>query len=437
MIIKIMTVNFKDTFKEGELLELIDEARKLIDKTSSGLKLSGFQNINRYDIIHEYILELLKKSSNFFEILEEKRYAQPIKGHHISSVISKLLNAVKNHPTVSLNLVKKELENLIDNISERKLKEFEFIYPINIDFLIPKYQTKFKLNKLQFFINKYSYCNVKYFSLIPEKEKSLNLNPNLSKYFYVRCKAKGRNYTFALDETYKQLSHYISILNYCVSTGISWNFGLSDFKDSDIELPHSVFIFENQKFIAKLFNKKNEPAKVVKIDSSKESQYRYFITVFNKIRKLNNESFAKSVIIDSFTIYNSAITEEQGSFAFFKYWSGLEQLTFKHKYMSHYKMIQRVKNILVNPNKLLLKRIDLLHKKRNRLVHNSDMDTISRNDVTLIKNLFKIVLQFLILYCDKYKKKEELEFVFDNLGKNKTILQRDKRVISYILKIKK
>jgi len=116
----------------------------------------------------------------------------------------------------------------------------------------------------------------------------------------------------------------------------------------------------------------------------------------------------------------------------------LEKMTFKRRErrndIPYHTIIKRLFGINL-PEGIKIRLNDLL-EKRHQLVHGGKYDIISRSDFNLLKWEYERVLSFLMEYNNKYKTIDEIELIFDNIGKTKDELEDEVRVINYLIEVK-
>jgi hypothetical protein len=133
--------------------------------------------------------------------------------------------------------------------------------------------------------------------------------------------------------------------------------------------------------------------------------------------------------------YNFALDETEPHFTFLYFWQILENIFKENETEKFEKIIKRIKNMYKNKTIPSIK-IDILFRKRNKLVHRGESKYIEFEDVIQIKHIVDSTLLQLIYNLNEYKSKHELIYFFDNIDLDFKVIDKKITALKRIKKLR-
>ena len=269
---------------------------------------------------------------------------------------------------------------------------------------------------------------------------------NLHEYNWAITNGEGKDWLFALNHSVKNLNKFLGAVNlsYWIDREIGpgkWSRYPETTGYTEIVTPSYVLKYDTNKNFEGLFHFEVGRAvdKYVVFRNGTTNEYQNLIAFFEYLCKLDKGSETYQVICEVLEIYNLALNKIGYDSGFLDLWTGLEKMTFRRRKgrkndISYHTIVKRLFGINL-PEEIKIRLNDLL-EKRHQLVHGGKYDIISRSDFNLLKWEYERVLRFLMDYNNKYKTIDEIELIFDNIGKTKEELEGEVRVINYLIEAK-
>lgn len=327
------------------------------------------------------------------------------------------------------------MNSRLDNAEKKKVKEFQLVFPVNIQFQVEDYQRKYAFRKKQVQLINYAKFYKRCFKQIPQpKRKLLTFDfrrTAFSRSIFLVVESRGRDYAFAMEEAFTTAMNLVSLIIFVSLQGRYTLLSTTETAMSGIEMPR-VFVFDNKgQFITTRYSRLDFPKKLVDLDKRIYSQ---LIKFYNILEGIPANSKVRSLILNALGIYTSAVTDKTWAFSFLKLWMGLELMTLNP--MRDKTTIKRIKSILIKKPPFFDARLDSILHKRNSLVHNATFDEIYLEDRNFVKLIFEDVLWSLIYLGRQFKKNREIETIYENVAKSVTELKEKVGVLEFLLKEK-
>lgn len=214
-----------------------------------------------------------------------------------------------------------------------------------------------------------------------------------------------------------------------------------DFRMFKIE-PKHIFIFTKDKAKNSRYDIPNSYAKNIMNDlkdlrlinysnlkiSEKNEDYAHFGSIMNSF---NDE--LTNMLHTLFSLYYSATSEKMLGVSFLKFWIFSEYLIKKPSQKNDNQMLRVMKKIfkLHLNDPFLSKRIYFLHRKRNKMVHEGELNIITQEDRNLSKLIADCLLTFYLDSIPEFglKKLIDFDFLINNIGKDMNTLSNHLQVI--------
>jgi hypothetical protein len=162
----------------------------------------------------------------------------------------------------------------------------------------------------------------------------------------------------------------------------------------------------------------------------------------DRIRELLNRfenstnSKVKNLIEQLIHFYNLALDETEPNFRFLYFWQILENIFRESEDDKFDKIIKRSKNMSKN-DRIVSKKIDILFRKRNKLVHDGDNKYIENEDVNQIKYIVDSTILGLVYNFEQYKTKYDLIYYFDNVDLKLDVIDEKIKSLQRIKQLRK
>lgn len=312
-------------------------------------------------------------------------------------------------------LSKHDLKLQSDSKVTRETKDSLFIESGNDKFRLEQVEGKIQVYSVNDFFSYWRYscsaCDVH--SVINELEKILEtLLGQITYYFY---------------------GNKLTELQY---TTTKWKIDLTPVEESisEIKMPFLYMIFEDSKFKDIKWNKSDSSrrTRVQPHNNFDAMEFQnFFPENFQDVCLLNNRLEKK--LMSAFRLYLAGMTESKNEEAFLFFWRGFEVLTLAQKDTSTDKICDRIRSMVMARDKNNFKSsIEILAKKRNKIVHEGYECEIHIIDLQFSKLVLEMMIFFYINHVADYDS-DEFEYIFNNGYKNKDTLKRNKRLLEDIL----
>jgi hypothetical protein len=427
--------------------QLIEEAINCIDKQTPHFSRSGIANIEKYDMCEDVIFNHHQyKNKSIEEYFNDLKCSDKFVKDNI---LKPALNSLKQDNKVTIRRFNQKISEYETKEVSRDDNKWYFIFPVNFRLESKNgIQKEFEicdnvvqlLNYPDFRESEFGSDNVK---------KQLN-DPfhgisNLREYSWALTNGEGKDWLFALNHSVKNLNKFLGAVNlsYWINREIGpgkWSRYPETRGYTEIVTPSYVLKYDSNKEFGDLFHFEVGRAvdKYVVFRDGTTKEYQNLIAIFEYLNRLDKESGAYKVICEALEIYNLALNKIGYDSGFLDLWTGLEKMTFKRREgrndIPYNTIIKRLFGINL-PEGIKIRLNDLL-EKRHQLVHGGKYDIISRSDFNLLKWEYERILSFLMDYNNKYKTIDEIELIFDNIGKTKEELEGKVRVINYLIEAK-
>ncbi len=445
----VIKPNFECKFVYSEFNKIIMRILKIRDdairdgtnKTEPGYISYSFDIKRELDGLELVILNILYEKTNIRKIMDEKRYYYDL--NDVDKAIMSIDSESKTH------IYEKFLSNL-NKISDIKKQSFLFMFPLNLVFdvknddeYLNKFLGKFKIKKIEIndVITILDKINTK-------KDEKLNLKVNLN-YLEKQNRNLHKKNEFRKEDVLDYLKDYPLILLVEIEAGNSgyaerlagflvrsfyWilsyseNFlrenlfpfvnirGSKSFNeikyDEVVVLGENKILWPKKHMIKELKNGNNERNLI------KFSGYDNLKTVCNDTSKISKDLW--EILMESFSLYNKASSEESIEYSFLNFWIIAERLIKGGKAKSDDE-VKSIMKSMVN-NDIIKKRIDYLDKKRNGLVHKGEAIT-EVSDRDLIKIIVDLILAEAIKMMGKFKNKKQFNYYISNIKTKKNDIE--------------
>ena len=414
-----------------------DTIRNSAGKTEPGYVAYPFDILKELEGLRFVILNILYEKTNIRKVMDEKKYYFNI---------NDLDKAIKGLDSKSKTPIYERFLSNLNKLSDTKKQTFFFMFPLNLAFDI-KDDNKF-LNKLlgKFNIKKVEIKNIKTIldRINTGKDEKLNSKPELN-YLEKQIRNLHKKNELSKEDVIDYLKAYPLILSVEVearNSGYSERFAGFLIRSFIGFLSYSEN-FLNEKSIPfvnirgnKSFNQIKYDEVVVLGDSRilwpKKNMINELKEEYHKTNPIqfsshdNLKSMCENVmfisddlweiLMESFSLYNKASSEELIEYSFLNFWIIGERLIKGGKA----KTDEEVKSIMKSmvKNDIIKKRIDYLAKKRNGLVHKGEAIT-EVSDRDLIKIIVDLILAEAIKMMGKFKSKKQFNYYLSNIKTKK------------------
>lgn len=336
------------------------------------------------------------------------------------------------------------LETVIEEWIERKTSEFFLIYPLNIEYETLKDKDHFIVDDFKIDIysfnnlnNNFDFKDLDSFNkwIYEDWLKKIEVISQKMTYLVVRINAKSIEE--AQDIAYRHVEIFRSLLNFLLSF-LSFRF-LETVPSplAEVRYQGTFFIFnENRKYIGneKIPDYIDIDKELIKIEPTKLNWICRNIEHFEKLQK----NKLKDLLIDCLLLHNYALDNVGRGYVFLHLWQILELISLKDKTNINFdKVKNRIQSIVNDPVESDV--IDALFNKRNKLVHEGKISEFSLGDITCIKMITDICINFLFKKVNELKNIQDLNDFYENIHLDPEKIDEKIKVLSQIkeLKIKK
>ena len=432
----------------GTILQLIREAINCIDKQTPNFSRSGIANIEKYDACEDVILNYHRyKNKSVKEYFNDLKCSDEFVKNNI---LKPALNSLKHDNKVTADHFNQKISKYETKEVSRDDNKWYFIFPVNFRLESKNgIQKEFEICDNVVQLSNYSdFRKSEFWSDDVKKQlnDSFHDKSNLREYNWGIINGEGKDWLFALNHSVKILNRFLGAVNLSYWINLAKGFGnWSRYPKTtgytEIVTPSYVLKYDTNKEFEGLFHFEVGCAvdKYVVFRDGTTNEYQNLIAIFEDLCRLDKESETSQVIFEALEIYNLALNNIGYDSGFLDLWTGLEKMTFKRRErrndIPYNTIIKRLFGINL-PEEIKIRLNDLL-EKRHQLVHGGKYDIISRSDFNLLKWEYERVLRFLMDYNNKYKTIDEIELIYDNIGKTKEELEGEVRVINYLIEAKK
>jgi hypothetical protein len=427
--------------------QLIEEAINCIDKQSPNFSRSGIANIEKYDICEDVIFNHHQyKNKSIEEYFNDLKCSDKFVK---DKILKPALNSLKQDNKVTIKRFNQKISEYETKEVSSDDNKWYFIFPVNFRLESKNdIQKEFEIcdNVVQL-RNYRDFRESEFWSDDVKKQlkDSFHDNRNRHEYNWAITNGEGKDWLFALNHSVKILNRFLGAVNlsYWIDREIGpgkWRRYPETTGYTEIVTPSYVLKYDSNKEFKGLFHFEVGCAvdKYVVFRNGTTKEYQNLIAIFEDLCRLDKESETYQVIFEALEIYNLALNKIGYDSGFLNLWTGLEKMTFKRRErrndIPYHTIIKRLFGINL-PEGFKIRLNDLL-EKRHQLVHGGKYDIISRSDFNLLKWEYERVLSFLMEYNNKYKTIDEIELIFDNIGKTKDELEDEVRVINYLIEVK-
>lgn len=156
---------------------------------------------------------------------------------------------------------------------------------------------------------------------------------------------------------------------------------------------------------------------------------------YNMAKDIENDGLL-DVLYNVFSLYYSATSAKKLDYSFFKFWIITEYLIKIHGGKTDDQMLRIMKRIvkLYYKDPFLSKRIDFLNKKRNKLVHEGEINLITQDDRNLSKIIADCLLDFYLFSIQQFELNNlsDFDFLITNIGKDRANLDNHSKILNNI-----
>jgi hypothetical protein len=429
MVIKIK--NFENELNRLDSL-VLEGIGLFDDKTFT--RVSG-DNIAKLEEIEFVLLDNIEEMTNFQEEFFQLRASYNY-GKGFGTIVHNLLAELGNSTLEkNFNNLIKILNQHLNEVRAKPLNDYIFYIPTRLEVQLSENE----LSKLKKFSRKAFGINI--LNKLPKsishslKSSSLNLLFQ-SRSILLELNCTARDIQFALDNNInKDIDAFIGIIayaNHFRRTSRRWSSSIipdDSISDLPMEAPNLFVIFlknrstlvypdiKDAPFIQNLDIQIKEHKVVTPIGKefwnihNKPNGNYNFILSFIKILGGQTESL-RDLSKELFRLYVNAITDKQLELSFLKFWILSEKILKCAGPINDDKILQILKKLMRKSSE---RRIKIIYKKRNDMVHEFKIDRITQED----RNLSKILSDHLMtIYFDpkaKFKNFEEFRFLLENL----------------------
>ena len=432
----------------GTILQLIREAINCIDKQTPNFSRSGIANIEKYDACEDVILNYHQYKNKsikeyFFDLKCSDEFVK-------ENILKPALNSLKQDNKVTAAHFNQKILDCVTKSVSRGNNKWYFIFPVNFRLESKNgIQKEFKIcDKVVQLLNYRDFWESDFWSDDVKKQLKdfFHDNGKRHEYNWAITNGEGKDWLFAFELSVKIINRFLGAVNlsYWIDREIGsgkWSRYPETTGYTEIVTPSYVLQYDTNKEFEGLFHFEVGCAvdKYVLFRNGTTNEYQNLIAIFEYLCRLDKESETYQVIFEALEIYNLALNKIGYDSGFLDLWTGLEKMTFKRRErrndIPYHTIIKRLFGINL-PEGIKIRLNDLL-EKRHQLVHGGKYDIISRSDFNLLKWEYERILSFLMDYNNKYKTIDEIELIFDNIGKTKEELEDEVRVIKYLIEAKK
>lgn len=388
----------------------------------------------------DILSSILQEKTDFFKEIKTKRYFVPPKTIIGLGEFIEIFKKLKKDNKSSFDDFKSELNNRINEIAKMPKEEFTLVYPLNFKF--PK-KVDSEINEDKFEILSFEDFSSRFFDVrqkIQEAEANRDIQAKFQflslkevcndKFSFFIIKVYARNMYFSIEYATERLLCVLGLMTFAKYRGQE---GITIVgrasKQSNLSLS-KVLIFKAEDF--KYFDFNEQITSFEEISEANIDNFFRLLQSYNEIKRLYILKILERALIS----YYEASIDDDIAYSFLKYWICIELCLLKSEGITENEIIKRLKSMLIEEDEYLKIRIDWLYRKRNNLVHQLNMD-ISQFDRNLIKLISESLIDFLLIYGNRFPNNVELNLFYKFLQENNESLSIDKKVIDSIIAFRK
>ncbi|QSG13476.1 Uncharacterized protein HSBGL_4062 (plasmid) [Halapricum desulfuricans] len=405
-----------------DLAELVDLIVECFDEESDSAKISGSENVRRFEQLMPILVERI----------EEDLIEYNISSNHIQSELREFLDGLKTEAEPG-EYFSENFEEFKQQIRAIKSEDYTIAFPLNLNFSPGRKRGEF--SALGYRIERVPRREwISQFEEVAEETEEekhqrpsddpfsrfMTESPNefSRNYTYWKFNIEARDQDFAIDQLEIVLEYLLGKLNFAAHSGTTegisidnsfWPSGWSDLK-----LPFIYFVFEGDEYTQFYYSEDFTPRDKFSVHSIRRSQFDRYLDEFPEPEQPYNE--LEETFVNAVRTFQTAISEPNREDSFLEYWRCAEQLTLADEDDDMKTVIQRAAAPLEHENPELFRfRLQRAREKRNKLVHEGPDVSIDKED----QNRLKSVLDHLIdLYIEKFDdwNTKDFEFYLDNVG---------------------
>ncbi|MFD1570411.1 HEPN domain-containing protein [Halorubrum laminariae] len=405
-----------------DIAELVDLIVECFDEESDSAKISGSENVRRFEQLMPILVERI----------EEDLIEYNISSNHTQSELREFLDGLKPKADPG-EYFPENFEEFKQQIRAIKSEDYTIAFPLNLNFSPGRKREE--LTALGYRIERVPRREwISQFEEVAEEAEEekhqrpsddplssfMAESPNEFRrnYTYWKFNIEARDQNFAIDQLEIVLEYLLGKLNFAAHSGTTegisidnsfWPSGWSDLK-----LPFIYFVFEGDEYTQFYYSEDFTPRDKFSVHSIRRSQFDRYLDEFPEPEQPYND--IEETFVNAVRTFQTAISEPSREDSFLEYWRCAEQLTLADEDDDMKTVIQRAAAPLEHENPQLFQfRLQRARKKRNKLVHEGPDVSIDKED----QNRLKSVLDHLIdLYIEKFDDwdTKDFEFYLDNVG---------------------
>jgi hypothetical protein len=449
-----------------------DELNELIKKATEFIKEDNTANFYIFNEHKDLIISHLKEKTNINKKLSDLKSSDSFLHNNFLGVLVKLKDVDENGIT---DKFMKLLDLALNNVEKTKIKDYKFIILLNIkkfrdidlDHGLEILKEEFEIynNILDLFKLKRTTYE-KYFNNVSDKadSKKIESPEDLFREILYRYESnygeiiefnvEARDIGFAITKANKIIESFLGFLSFFRYHYVN-SFRLTFDDDSSIDKIKSIsyIILKDGEIIPyprqtptlKLYSiKKDLELSEGSIDLKITDNLTLIQDLSKIIKKIKNDNKNKlwEKLMEFLVLYYSACSEKNLSYSFLQFWTLSENII---KYITgslNDKMLLRImtkilkSRVTFSIGKHIGKRIEYLHYRRNRLVHEGKLNEISEEDRKITKLIADSVLNFYISNLETLDNIEEYNFILQNMKKTDRELERYSGLLNDLLEKK-
>jgi hypothetical protein len=316
--------------------QIIQDALDCIDKTSSGLSLSGWDNMEKFDACVDVILNhhqyKNKSVEEYFTGLKcSDKFVR-------AKILGPALNSLKNDIKITIKKFNQKISEYESKNVSRDDQNWFFIFPVN--FRLESNggsQKEFEISEnLVRLLDYHDFMISDFWS--DELQERLKIGfrdyNNLDKYSWVIIAGEGKDGSFVLDTSFKILKRFLGAINLSYWIYRIPGFWFTQYPRTkgytEIVTPSYGLRYDSDKNFEGLDHFGVGPAVYKYVDFS-EGKSERLKKVFESLNGLDKDSQVYTIIWEALEIYNSALNQIGYDPGFLDLWTGLEKMTFKRR----------------------------------------------------------------------------------------------------------
>ncbi|WP_277543824.1 hypothetical protein [Haloarcula laminariae] len=358
-----------------DIAELVDLIVECFDEESDSDKISGSENVRRFEQLMPILVERI----------EEDLIEYNISSNHIQSELREFLDGLKTEAEPG-KYFSENFEEFKQQIRAIKSEDYTIAFPLNLNFSPGRKREDF--SALGYHIERVPRREwISQFQEVAEETEeekhqrpsddplssfmAESLNELSRNYTYWKFNIEARDQDFAIDQLEIVLEYLLGKLNFAAHSGTTegisidnsfWPSGWSDLK-----LPFIYFVFEGDEYTQFYYSEDFTPRDKFSVHSIRRSQFDRYLDEFPEPEQPYNE--IEETFVNAVRTFQTAISEPNREDSFLEYWRCAEQLTLADEDDDMKTVIQRAAAPLEHENPELFRfRLQRAREKRNKLV---------------------------------------------------------------------